>query len=155
MHLHTEFYAMKISLSKSKFKLSVILFLALIATCSYGQENYISISKGGGFTGSATVYKLHANGDLFKGQGLGDISFTEKSGMKSCARKKFFKRAESLIKETSSHPGNIYYSITFSQNGKATTITWGAEGHTPKDDVKKLYDDLFAKIQTLKFSATK
>jgi hypothetical protein len=153
MHLHSEFYAMKIALSKPT--LLTILFLAFGAFSLQAQENYISISKGGGFTGSATVYKLHTNGDVLKGQGLAEMQFTEKSGMKSCARKKFFKRAESLIKETSSHPGNIYYSITFSQNGKATTITWGAEGHTPKDDVKKLYDDLFAKIQSMKFSPTK
>jgi hypothetical protein len=153
MHLHNEFYAMKISLSK--LELLPILFLTFGLFSVQAQENYISISKGGGFTGSATVYKLHVNGDVFKGQGLGDIRFTEKSSMRNRTRKKFFQRAEKIVLEPSSHPGNIYYSILFSHNGKATTITWGAEGHTPNAEVKKLYDDLFAKIQTMKFSPTK
>jgi hypothetical protein len=91
----------------------------------------------------------------FKGQGLGDIIFTEKSSIRRGPRRNFFKRAEKIVLEPSNHPGNIYYSITFSHNGKATTITWGAEDHAPSVEVKKLYDDLLAKIQSLKFSPTK
>jgi hypothetical protein len=153
MHFDSEFYAMKIFLSK--LKLSAILLFSFGVLNAQSQESYITISKGGGFTGSATVYKLHMNGDLFKGQGLGDIRFTEKSKMKNRARKKFFQRAEKLSPEAFNHPGNIYYAITYYSKGKTITITWGAEGHTPKDDIKKLYDDLFAKIMTMKFSPTK
>jgi hypothetical protein len=144
---------MKISFLK--LRLSAILFLVFGVLSAQSQESIISISKGGGFTGSATVYKLHMNGDLFKGQGLADIRFTEKSKMKNRARKKFFQRAEKLSFESSNHPGNIYYAFTYHRKGKTITITWGAEGHAPKDDVKKLYDDLFAKIMTMKFSPTK
>jgi hypothetical protein len=153
MHLPCEFYAMKIP--PSRLTLSAILFLAVGVLNAQSEESYITISKGGGFTGLATVYKLHMNGDLFKGQGLGDIRFTEKSKMKNRARKKFFQRAEKISIEPFNHPGNIYYAITYYSKGKAITITWGADGYTPKDDVKKLYDDLFVKIMTMKFSPTK
>lgn len=152
MHLHSEFYAMKIY--PLKLKLLAILFLAFGLLSAQSQESYITISKGGGFTGSATVYKLQMNGDLFKGQGLADIRFTEKSKMKNRSRKKFFQRAEKLSNEPFNHPGNIYYAIAYYSKEKTITITWGAEGYSPSDDVKKLYDDLLAKILTIKFNPT-
>jgi hypothetical protein len=138
-------------------KISQILLILLIASFSsvQAQEDYISISKGGGVTGSATVHKFLFSGDVLKGQGIGDIRFTEKSFLKRRTRKKFFTRAEKSILESSTHPGNMYYSIMYSHNGKLTTVTWGAEGYTPKEEVKKLYEDLSAKIQVLTFSALK
>jgi hypothetical protein len=144
---------MKMSSSAKVSVLSAMFFILCIT--AHAQENYISISKGGGITGSATVYKLYSNGDLFKGQGLGDIRFTEKSIVKKCARKKFFQQAEKLSLEPFQHPGNIYYSITYAHQGKTVIVTWGAEGHLPPDGAKKLYEDLFTKIETLKFSLIK
>jgi hypothetical protein len=119
-----------------------------------GQETYISIKSGGGFTGTATEYRLYSTGAVMKGKGLAELSFTEKASLSKRSTRKYFKRAAAIVFSSFNHPGNLYHTITYVTDGKSVSNTWGDNGHTPPADSKKLYDDLSDKVKTLKFSAS-
>ena len=68
--------------------LQIGLFLSCLVSVGYAQESYLLVSSGGGVTGTATVYKITRDGKVMKGQGLGEIAYTEESKLKKMRHKK-------------------------------------------------------------------
>ncbi|HEY3406106.1 MAG TPA: hypothetical protein VGK59_22120 [Ohtaekwangia sp.] len=139
-------------------KLAGLIGLFLICTYNgIAQEKFISVGSGGGFAGTVTTYKIIPNGKVFKGSGLGDIKFTECGKIKKSAAKKFVSAVadQTRLNTSFSHPGNLYYFIRYTENGKEQTITWGDADHPVPADVKKLYEEIQASVTVIRYKPVK
>ena len=135
--------------------LQLSLFWSLCVLSSFGQENYLLVGSGGGVAGTATVYKIDETGTVRKGQGLGEIAYTEESKLKKCAAKRYFKRAKSVLKSSPDfiHPGNMYSSLALYEGGKESRITWGHNEYPAPEEAKKLFNKITAAVSRLTFSS--
>ena len=131
------------------------LFWSLSVLSVYAQESYLLVSSGGGVAGTATVYKIDRVGKVMKGQGLGEITYTEESKLKKCAAKRYFKRAKAVLKSSPDfiHPGNMYSSLAIFDEGKESRITWGHEEFPAPEDAKKLYSKINSAVSRLTFTS--
>ena len=131
------------------------MFLSFCVLSSYAQESYLLVSNGGGVAGTATVYKIDKAGKVMKGQGLGEITYTEESKLKKCAAKRYFKQANAVLKSSPDfiHPGNMYSSLALYEEGKENKITWGHEEFPAPEDAKKLYSKITTAVSRLTFSS--
>ena len=139
-------------------KLACLLGLAVICSFSaIAQEKFVSVGSGGGFTGTVTMYKITPAGKVFKGSGVGDIKFTECSKIKKSKAKKFISSGADQTRSTTSfsHPGNLYYFLKYTEDGKEQTITWGDADHPVPDDVKKLYEEIQSSVNALRYKLIK
>lgn len=129
-----------------------IIFFALISFVS-AQDTFVSLGSGGGFAGTATVYKVTPNGLIFKGDGIGDIKYTLCGKIKKGDARKIIARVADKARATAgfSHPGNLYYFIGYTENEKQQTLTWGDANHPVPDEVKKLYEDVYAIVSEIKY----
>jgi hypothetical protein len=134
--------------------LQIGLFLSFFANLSYAQDSYLLVSSGGGVTGTATVYKITRDGKVLKGQGLGEIAFTEEGKLKKCKAKKYFKGANAVLTASPDfvHPGNLYTSLTLSDEGKERKITWGDTAHPAPEDAKELHQKINTALSKLTFT---
>lgn len=134
-----------------------VLAVFISACSSLAQDKFISVGSGGGFAGTATVYKVTPKGEVFKGNGVGDIKFTLCGKIKKTRAKEIIAKVTDQARAASpfSHPGNLYYFIASTENGNEQTITWGDADHPVPEDVKKLYDEVQASVTTLKFKPIK
>ncbi|HTE30630.1 MAG TPA: hypothetical protein VK666_09685 [Chryseolinea sp.] len=136
-------------------KFVFVSFLLSVAFSGRGQERFVTVASGGGFSGAAVVYKIGDDGTVLKGQGIGDnTTFNESAKLKKCATKKYFRKTRSLLSEQQefNHPGNIYSSITLYENGKEKKMTWGDSAHSTPEKAKKLYGKINASLARLTFS---
>jgi hypothetical protein len=131
------------------------LFWSFCVLSSYGQESYLLVSSGGGVAGTATVYKIDKAGMVKKGQGLGEIEYTEESKLKKCAAKRYFRHAKAVLKSSPDfiHPGNMYSSLALYEEGKESRITWGHAEFPAPEDAKKLYSKINSAVSRLKFTS--
>jgi hypothetical protein len=136
-----------------KFIFNSLIFI-VFALAAHAQESYLLVSSGGGFAGTATVYKISLDGIVMKGKGLGEINFPEQSKIKKRKATKYFKDAKKVIASAGSfnHPGNLYFSITLYEKGKESKITWGDAAHAAPEDAKKLYQKINAALAKLTFA---
>ena len=134
--------------------LQIGLFLSCLVSVGYAQESYLLVSSGGGVAGTATVYKITRDGKVMKGQGLGEIAYTEESKLKKCATKKYFKGAKAVLESSPDfiHPGNMYSSLALQDEGKESRITWGHAEYPAPEDARKLYSKINTAISRLTFS---
>ena len=90
-----------------------VLFFFLIFSTAFAQDKFITIGSGGGFTGTTTVFKITPGGLIFKGEGLGDIKFSECGKIKKSKAKEILTTVSDAMssKTSSSHPGNLFYFI--------------------------------------------
>jgi hypothetical protein len=134
--------------------LFLLTFFSLISIAS-AQDTFVSIGSGGGFAGTATVYKVTPKGLIFKGDGIGDIKFTLCGKIKKSRAKSIIARVtEQTIAITDfSHPGNIYYFIGYTENEKQHAITWGNPDHPVPDEIRRLYEDVHALVKEVKYVA--
>jgi hypothetical protein len=132
--------------------LFLLTFFFLISITS-AQDTFVSIGSGGGFTGTATVYKVTPKGLIFKGDGIGDIKFTLCGKIKKSRAKDIIARVTDQTRATTefSHPGNIYYFIGYTENEKQRAITWGNPDHPVPDEIRKLYEDVHAIVSEIKY----
>jgi hypothetical protein len=139
-----------------KFLYFIFLFLFVIQI-AFAQERFLTISTGGGVTGTSMVYKTSTNGKVLKGKGLVQITFTEEARLKKNKTKKCFRKAQALLMSTPnfSHPGNVYYSIAIRDKDKEGKIVWGDSEHTPPEKAKKLYAEIIALLSGLDFKTYK
>jgi len=135
--------------------LQVGMFWSFCVLSSYAQENYLLVSNGGGVAGTATVYKIDKTGKVMKGQGLGEITYTEESKLKKCAAKRYFKHAKAVLKSSPDfiHPGNMYSSLALYEEGKENRITWGQAEFPAPEEATKLYDKINTAVSRLTFSS--
>ena len=117
------------------------------------QDTFVSLGSGGGFAGTATVYKLTPNGLVFKGSGIGDIKFDLCGKIKKGKAKKFIARVNDHARAVSqfNYPGNLYYFITYSEKETQQTITWGDADHPVPDEIKKLYEEIYASVSKIQY----
>jgi hypothetical protein len=129
------------------------LIFIFFVQASPAQESYLLVSSGGGFAGTATVYKISLNGRVMKGKGLGDVSFVEGSKLKKRLASKYFKNAKAIMASSSgfSHPGNLYFSIALYEKGKESKITWGDAEHAAPEAAKELYQKINEALAKLTF----
>jgi hypothetical protein len=128
------------------------LFLVVSHT-AFAQECFLQVTNGGGITGAATVYQIHLDGKVLKGNGLGTIHYQEKSNLKKSKAKKFFRKTRQLLTSLQEHnfPGNIYYSLALKENDKQMKITWGDAGHPAPAQAMTLYDEITDVLSHLTF----
>lgn len=146
-----------VALSKVRLmKFLTLCFLSLlIVQLAQSQDKVLLIASGGGVAGTATIYKISADGIVKKGKGLGEIAYSEESKLKKCTAKRYFRKAKSLVSAYPdfNHPGNVYTSITLSDAGNEKKITWGATDHETPEDAKKLHDKIITKLSQITFTS--
>lgn len=132
-------------------------FLIICSFSSLAQNKFITVGSGGGFTGAVTTYKITREGKVYKGKGVGEIKFTECGKIKRSAAKKMFTSASGLMPANNSfnHPGNLYYFLKYTQDGKEQTITWGDADHPVADEVRKLYEEIHASVNAIRYKPLK
>lgn len=136
--------------------LFLFTFFAIISNAS-AQDKFVTLGSGGGFAGTATVYKVTPNGLVFKGNGVGDIKFTHCGKIKKARAKEIVDRIAGQAHAVSefSHPGNLYYFIGYTENEKQQTLTWGDADHPVPDEIRNLYEDVYAAISEIKYRPIK
>lgn len=132
--------------------LFLFAFFSLILHAS-AQETFVSLGSGGGFAGTATVYKVTPKGLIFKGTGMGDIKFDLCGKIKKARAREIIASVNNHAHSVTefNHPGNLYYFITYSENQTQQTITWGDVDHPVPDEIKKLYDDIHSTVSEIKY----
>jgi hypothetical protein len=133
-----------------KITLFLFTFFVLISNAS-AQDTFVSIGSGGGFAGTATVYKVTPKGLIFKGEGIGDITFTLCGKIRKTRAKQIIGQVADQARAATEfqHPGNLYYFIGYTENEKQQTITWGDADHPISDEIKKLYEDVHATVSAI------
>ncbi|MEO5979424.1 MAG: hypothetical protein ABIS36_21700 [Chryseolinea sp.] len=130
------------------------MILIFLLGSAYGQDKYLLVSVGGGFTGSAVVYKIYEGGVVLKGKGVGDISYDESGKLRKGATKKFFTKTRSLLSDNPEfdHPGNIYTSLILFENGTEKKMTWGDAKTSAPENATKLYEKINGCLKKLTFT---
>src|SRR6187549_2787804 len=98
---------------------SVLVVLALLLSIvSRAQDKFITVGSGGGFAGTATAYKITSKGKVFKGKGLGEITYTECAKIKRAKAKKYILQVSEQTQSNSqfNYPGNLYHFINYTEN---------------------------------------
>jgi hypothetical protein len=132
------------------------LFAIVCCLCSisaFAQDTFVSLGSGGGFAGTATVYKVTPNGLVFKGDGVGDIKFTLCGKIKRSRAKQIIAEVNQQTQSLTefSHPGNLYYFIALTDHEDKKTITWGDADHPVPAEIKKLYEEVHASVSALEY----
>ncbi len=124
---------------------------------SHAQEKNITIGSGGGFAGTATVYKITPSGKVFKGKGIGEIKYTECSKIKKALALKYIQLVseQTQSNEQFNHPGNLYYFMGYAENTTNNKITWGDAEHPVSESIQKLYLEMNTAIRSLRFKPIK
>ena len=133
---------------------SVLVVLALLLSIvSRAQDKFITVGSGGGFAGTATVYKITSKGKVFKGKGLGEIIYSESAKIKRAKAKKYIREVSKQTKSNSqfNHPGNLYYFIKYVEGVSEYIITWGDAQHPAPDYIQKLYQEINSTIGSAHF----
>jgi hypothetical protein len=118
------------------------------------QTSFFTVSKGGGITGAATVYKFSLNGKVLKGSGLSPIVYTEETKLKKSKVKKCAKRVQRLLTSFPdfNHPGNIYYSIALVEKDKEHKMVWGDNKQPVPDEAMEAYNEIHTVLSQLSFT---
>ena len=134
------------------FTLITFIFSSTIAA----QDKFITIGSGGGFAGTTTVYKVTPKGKVFKGAGIGDVEFSHCGKIKKSEAKQIMKRVADQVTESSfNHPGNLFYFISYTEDNNERTFKWGDADHPIPTDVKKLYEEVLASVNGVRFKPIK
>ena len=130
------------------FTLINFVFIFTIAA----QDKFITLGSGGGFAGTTTVYKVTPKGKVFKGAGIGDVEFSMCGKIRKTKARQIVKRVADEVTESSfDHPGNLFYFISYTEDNNERTFKWGDANHPVQEDVKKLYDEVLASINGIRF----
>lgn len=138
----------------------IYFFIITFFTCSFSavaQDDFVSVGSGGGFAGTATVYKITPRGEVFKGNGVGDIKFTLCGKIKKAKAKQIIASITDQTRSASpfSYPGNLYYFMAYNKNSNEQAITWGDADHPAPEHIKKLYEEVQASVTAVKYKPIK
>src|SRR5262245_5906409 len=135
-------------------KLSFLLAL-LCLVCSHANSQdkpSILLGSGGGITGMSTVYRVTQAGEVFKGQGIGEINYTECAPIKRAKAKELIAKVTTAVSSPEfEHPGNMYQFLSLKETDGEKKITWGDTNHPVPDNIKALYDEIQTAIADLTF----
>ncbi len=136
-------------------KLLYIFFslFILTSTDSFAQEKSVTIGSGGGIVGTATVYKITPDGKVLKGKGIGEIKYTECAKLKKARASKYIQSAFEQTQSTPefNHPGNLYFFIGYAENTFERKVTWGDSSNSVPDSIQKLYQEINAMLNSIRF----
>ncbi len=137
---------------KQFFFLFTILFSC---SASYAQQKWITLGAGGGFAGTVNMYKITEDGVVLKGQGLGEIKFTEQGKLKQTKIRKCIKAVADQTSAISQfkHPGNMYYFLSYHDGDIERNITWGDLSHPVPEAIQDIYENLVAQLKSVDFKA--
>ena len=125
------------------------MLATFIFSCKSVPENQqITVASGGGITGVWHEYTLKADGQLLHKSSNVDSSEVIKTLSKS-KTKDFFKQIEALklSDKKMDEPGNMSYTVQFSERKKfAHKVQWG-DKKMPADSVKTFYDTFMALVK--------
>jgi|GEM_PF-2903412 hypothetical protein len=131
----------------------MLTFAGLITSTAVAAQDYILLRKGGGVTGNTTVFRISSFGEVAKGQGIAEQSFSEFSRLRKWKTKKYFRKTRALLREHSfNNPGNVHTSIALEEGGKEMKIVWGDAAHQPPKEAVKLYQKIHGSLNRLTFS---
>jgi hypothetical protein len=137
---------MFMTLTPMKSVCVVFLLFGCLLTAHAQQGDALIAGSGGGFTGMVTVYKIFADGKVYKGKGVAEIQYTECAKIRKTKAKKLMHRATQTMKDVAEFnaPGNQYYFLTTVLQGKETKATWGAADRPAPAPLKDLYQEVQA-----------
>ncbi len=140
--------------------LKIYLFTLITFILSFtaaAQDKFITLGSGGGFTGNTTMYKVTLKGEVFKGEGIGDVKFSLCGKIKIAKAEQMITQVADQVTAATSfnHPGNLFYFISYTEDNNVRTITWGDVEHPVQEDVKKLYDEVLASVNGVSFKPIK
>ena len=136
------------------FFVSILLIFSVTVSA---QDKFILVGSGGGFTGTSTVFKVMPNGIIFKGTGIGEVKFSLCGKIKKGKAKEMVEKVANQVDAAAdfNHPGNLFYFISYTEDNKERTITWGDADHPVQGDLKKLYDEVLASVNDVSFKPIK
>jgi hypothetical protein len=130
-------------------KYITFLLATFIFSCKSVPENQqITVASGGGVTGVWHEYTLKADGQLLHKASNVDSVEVIKTLSKS-KTKGFFKQIEALKlnEKGAGEPGNMSYTVQFSERKKfAHKVQWG-DTKMPTDSVKTFYDSFMELVK--------
>jgi hypothetical protein len=131
----------------------LVVLTLLLSIVSRAQDKFITMGSGGGFAGTATVYKITSKGKVFKGKGIGEITYSESAKIKRAKAKKYIREVSKQTQSNSpfSYPGNLYYFIKYVEGASEYIITWGDAQHPVPESIQKLYQEINASIGSARF----
>ena len=139
----------RLSVLQNMKKYITLLLLTFIISCKSVPENrQITVASGGGVTGVWHEYTLKADGQLLHKASNEDSATVVKTLSKS-KTKYFFKQIEALKlnEKNMDEPGNMSYTVQFSERKKfAHKVQWG-DKRLPVDSVKTFYDTFMALVK--------
>jgi len=132
------------------------LLVAVCAITMFHQyasaQDYITLTKGGGVTGNTTVFRISTSGEVAKGGGSVDPTFSEFAHLRKGKTRKYFRKTRALMKaETFNHPGNTYTAIALVEAGKEGKLVWGDVAHATPVEAEALYQKIQDALNRLTF----
>ena len=130
-------------------KYLTFLLVIFIFSCKSVPENQqITVASGGGVTGVWHEYILKADGQLLHKASNEDSATVVKTLSKS-KTKNFFKQIEALklSEKEAGEPGNMSYTVQFSERKKFSHKVQWADKKMPTDSVKTFYNAFMALVK--------
>ena len=135
-------------------KLPLLLgVLCLFYSYANSQDNpSVLIGTGGGTTGMTSAYRITDAGEVFRGQGISEIKYTECGKIKRSKAKEIISKVTDAVTSANfHHPGNIYHFLSLKEDDGEKKITWGDVDHKVPDNIKELFDEIQKAIADLKY----
>lgn len=136
---------------KRLIHLSILLLLGYLQCNAQCDGEYFIVGKGGGFAGTSTFYKIMPDGNVLKGRGSVDITYSHQGKVKKSKIKNLFNELNNLKTEPFSHPGNIYYFLVICNSNQETKYTWGANDFDPPKEIQRIFDQANLKLTLVQF----
>lgn len=129
--------------------------LIMLATVVRGlAQEVISVARGGGITGRASVFRLSRTGEVAVSRDRIEPHFTEFAHLPKREARRIFRRTRALFKGAAfHHPGDRYVSISLTRDGKEGKMVWGDAAHEPPAEAIKLYNQILQSLERLSFSS--
>ena len=128
--------------------ITFLLVIFILGCKSVPENQQITVASGGGITGIWHEYTLKADGNLLHKASNEDSATVVKTLSKS-KTKDFFKQIEALKlnEKGAGEPGNMSYTVQFSERKKfAHKVQWG-DTKMPADSVKTFYDSFMELVK--------
>jgi hypothetical protein len=130
---------------------TLVIAGALFVTSAVAQDT-ITLTKGGGVTGSVTAFRIARSGQVARGSGSIEPEFLEFAQLRKSKTKKYFRKAHALLKKQSfNHPGNTYTAIEIIEDGNKGKMVWGDAAFETPSKAQKLYQKILASLNRLTF----
>lgn len=139
-----------------KKRLRLPLWFLVVACIALAEtalaQDYIILSRGGGVTGNTTVFRISADGEVARGSGNIEPSFSEFARLRKSKTRKYFRKTRALFAQPAfNYPGNTFKAIALNVGGKEVKWVWGDGSHTPPARTIKLYEKIQASLNRLTF----